>query len=95
VAGLGVGAVLRFLETSFPTIHEAPEGFVHLSKSAEKSRARVKVILELMFLGHLKQVYRVDGEHGFAAVVVDPDEIKGLLESPPPGLAQDSYFLMD
>lgn len=95
VDGRGVKAIQWFLETSFPTIDAAPEGFVHLSKSAEKSRARVKVILELMFLGHLKQVYRVDGEHGFAALVVNPDELKGLLESPPPGLDQDSYFLMD
>ncbi|WP_102227004.1 TniQ family protein [Acidimangrovimonas sediminis] len=95
VDGLGVQSILRFLEANFPAIDEAPEGFVDLSKSAEKSRSRVKVILELIFLGHLKRVYRVRGEHGFAAVVVDPDEIKALIATPPPGLSEDSYFLMD
>lgn len=94
VDGRGVKPILRFLETSFQATDEAPEGFVHLSKSAEKSRAGVKFILELMFLGHLKRVYRVAGAHGFAAVVVDPEEIKALLESPPTGLSEDSYFLM-
>ncbi|NBZ89516.1 hypothetical protein GV832_18160 [Rhodobacteraceae bacterium CYK-10] len=95
VDGRGVKPILRFLETRFQAVDEAPEGFVHLSKSAEKSRARVKVILEPMFLGHLKRVYRVTGAHGFAAVVVDPEEIKALLETLPVGLSEDSYFLMD
>ncbi|WP_131725400.1 hypothetical protein [Rhodobacter capsulatus] len=95
VDGRGVKPILRFLETRFQSVDKAPEGFVHLSKSAEKSRARVKVILELMFHGHLKRVYRVTGAHGFAAVVVDPEEIKALLESLPVGLSEDSYFLMD
>ena len=91
----GVKPILRFLETRFQAVDEAPEGFVHLSKSAEKSRAWVKVILELMFLGHLKRVCRVTGVHGFSALVVDPEEIKALLESLPVGLSEDSYFLMD
>lgn len=94
VDGRGVKPILRFLETNFQAIDEAPEGFVNLSKSAEKSREGVKVILELMFLGHLKRAYRVAGAHGFAALVVDPEEIKAQLESPPPGLSEDSYFLM-
>ena len=95
VDGRGVTLILRFLEAGFPIIAEVPEGFVHLSKSAEKSRARVKVILELIFLGHLKQVYRMEGFHGFAGVVVNPDEVKQLLDSPPSGLSEDSYYLMD
>ncbi|MBM1816313.1 TniQ family protein [Pseudosulfitobacter pseudonitzschiae] len=95
VDGRGVKSILRFLKIKFPTIDETPEGFVNLSKSAEISRSRLKAILELIFLGHLKKVYRVSGAHGFAAVVVDPEEIKALLVSPPPGLSDDSYFLMD
>lgn len=95
VDGRGVSLVLRFLKKSFQAIDVAPVGFVHISKSAEKSHAGVRFILELMFLGHLKRVYRVTGAHGFAAVVVDPEEIKALRDSPPPDLSQDSYFLMD
>lgn len=55
VDGRGVKSILRFLKIKFPTIDETPEGFVNLSKSAEISRSRLKAILELIFLGHLKK----------------------------------------
>jgi len=97
VDGRGVKPILAFLDANCPTVDEAPEGYVHPFRKTgdtEKSRARLKIILELMFLGHLKQVFRVTGEHGFAALVVDPNETQSFIESPPPGLSQDSYFFM-
>ncbi|QDY71349.1 hypothetical protein [Qingshengfaniella alkalisoli] len=87
--------ILRFLGTCSPTVDKVPEGFIHLLKSAEESQARVKDFLELMFLGHLTQVYRVAGEYGFAAMVVDLDDTESLLVPLAPSLSQDSYFLID
>lgn len=82
IDGRSAEQILLFLRR-FPNIDQAPKGFVHLSKSAEITRVELSLIFELLFLGHLKRVYRVTGAYRLAAVVVDPREIKALCASLP------------
>ncbi|MCU9848969.1 hypothetical protein OEZ60_13245 [Defluviimonas sp. WL0024] len=92
IDGRSIQKVQTFLKDKIPSVAEAPEGLACLSNSAERARARLKVILELLFAGHLHRVVRLAGQTGFGAILVDPEEIKRVLESPPPGLSEEVYY---
>ncbi|WP_243614117.1 TniQ family protein [Shimia aestuarii] len=94
VDGRSINEVLDVLRDRFDEVEELPAGMEPLARCAEKSRAKLKVILELLFKGHLSNVVRLDGQVGFAAIHLDPEEIKSVLETPPVGVSEDAYFLI-
>lgn len=94
IDGRSIQALLRRLDAEFPRVGECPAGYVSLSKAAEKTHATLKVILELLFFGLLKKAVRLVGQAGFAAILVSPEEIKKILDSPPPAVSDDVRFLM-
>jgi hypothetical protein len=94
VDGRSIKKLLDILRNRFDEVEELPVGMEPLGKCAEKSRATLKVILELLFKGHLSNVVRLDGQEGFAAIHLEPEEITSVLESPPVGLSEDAYFLI-
>jgi len=89
-----IQALLRRIEAEFPLVGEMPELHVPQSKAAEKTHATLKVILELLFSGHLNSAVRLAGQVGFAAILISPQEVRQVLESPPLGVSDDVLFRM-
>jgi hypothetical protein len=89
-----VQKVVWHLKKNFKQTHELAAGMKPVAKTAEKCRIRLKVILELLFGGHLTKVVRLAGHDGFEAIRIDPAEVRTVLESPPPGLSKDVYLLV-
>lgn len=89
-----IEALVQRLETDFPLVAEVPRAHASLSKAAEKTRATLKAILELLFSGHLKSVVRLAGQQGFAAIMISPQEVRQVFESPPPGVSDEVRFQM-
>jgi hypothetical protein len=94
IDGRSIQNVLALLRERFTEVRAVPEDYVHLAKASERSRGKLKVIFELLFGGHLKNVFRLAGYNGFDAIIVDLLEVKDALESLPPGLSDDAYFLL-
>lgn len=87
-------ALVKRLETEFPLVSEVPDAHASLAKVAEKTRATLKAVLELLFSGQLKTVVRIRGLQGFAAIMLSPVEVKRAFESPPPGVSDEVRFQM-
>lgn len=94
VEGADIDALRARLERDFAPVKDTPDHLVPLAKAAEKTRLRLSRILELLFAGRLTRARRLQGAEGFAAIVVDPMEIKRLLERPRPGMRASLAFMM-
>ncbi|OCX57395.1 hypothetical protein BFP70_19330 [Thioclava sp. SK-1] len=94
IDGRSVSKVKRFLERDLVVVEEAPDDFEHLAKAAERSRTKLKIILDLMFKGHLTKMLRLEGERGFASLLIRPSEVISLMKSPPPDLPEDLQFMI-
>lgn len=94
VDGRSIQRVLKFIEDEFEIVAEAPEEHFPLAKACEKCRVTLSVILELLFGGHLKSVYRLKGQNGFAALLVSPSEILKRINDPPEDVSDEIRFWM-
>lgn len=94
IDGRSVEKVKRYIERDLLTVAEAPEDFDHLAKAAERSRTKLKVILDLMFKGHLTETFRLGSATGFASILVKPSEVISLMESPPNDLSEEVQFMI-
>ena len=94
IDGRSIQALLQKIKHTFPEVDDVPETHVALAKAAEKTHVQLKAILELLFAGHLKSALRFKGEHRLGAVVVDPDEIRKVIATPPPGCPDVEVFAM-
>ncbi|WGW03945.1 TniQ family protein [Tropicibacter oceani] len=94
IDGRSVHKVKLFIDRGLLAVPDAPENFEHLAKAAERSRTKLKVILELMFKGHLTETFRLKEASGFASVLVRPSEVVSLMESPPSDLSEDARFMI-
>lgn len=94
IDGRSIQRVLKFIEGEFEIVAEAPEEHFPLAKACEKCRVTLSVILELLFGEHLKSVYRLKGQNGFAALLVSPSEIRKRLNDPPKDVSDEIRFWM-
>lgn len=94
IDGRSVQRTLKFIEGVGPLLEEPPETHVHLAKAAEKTRVTLRAILEMLFGQFLQTVYRLQGCHGFEAVLVSPDEIMACIEDPPSNASDEIRFWM-
>ncbi|MEE4119923.1 MAG: hypothetical protein V2I65_12980 [Paracoccaceae bacterium] len=78
--------------TEFDHGPEAPDGFVSISKAANKVSAPAVDILHLILGGFLREVVRIETEEGIAALRVDPAEIRPLLAEVMTGLSPQQAF---
>lgn len=92
IDGRSVRKILLFLRENIPVTKSLPEGSELVPEAAEKLTITMRVIFELLFGKHLKGAYRIAGRKGLGGLVVNLDEIRSLLESPPPGLSENVYF---
>lgn len=94
IDGRSIQEVLKFIEGRFKVVKVVPIGYVQIAKAAEKTKVTLLSILELLFGLHLKSVYRLKGNHGFAAVVVTPAEIMKCIADPPDNVSNMTRFRM-
>ena len=94
VDGRSIHKVLKFFEGQFEQVEDAPKEHFPLAKACEKCRVTLSVILELLFGDHLKSVYRLKGQNGFAALLVSPFEIMQIIENPPADVSDEVRFWM-
>lgn len=94
VDGRGIQDLFQFMKAQFAEVADAPAGFVDLAKAAEQCHAKLYVILELLFGGHLPSGIRLVSKQGFASLLVSPAEIKALLAAPPDGVSDEVRFHM-
>ena len=94
VEGADITTLLARLERDFKPVTDAADHLVPLAKASEKTRLRMTKILELVFSGRLRGARRLEGTKGFAAILVDPMEIKRHLEMPRPGMSASLAFMM-
>lgn len=90
----GIEFLSRFMKSRFEKVTHSPAGFVNLAKAAEQCHAKQRVILELLFGGHLEMGFRLGSERGFASLLVSVAEIKTVLASPPEGVSDDVKYYM-
>ncbi|UWQ99081.1 hypothetical protein K3729_17000 [Rhodobacteraceae bacterium S2214] len=94
IDGRSIAEVQKFIQTQLEVVENAPFGYVHLAKAAEKTKVTLLAILELLFGLHLGRVYRLKGQHGFDAVLVSPDAIMKCIEDPPEDASDAVRFWM-
>jgi hypothetical protein len=94
VDGRGIQDLFQFMKAQFAEVADTPAGFVDLAKAAEQCHAKLYVILELLFGGHLPSGFRLVSKQGFASLLVSPAEIRALLASPPDGVSDEVRFHM-
>ncbi|TCM76380.1 TniQ family protein [Rhodovulum steppense] len=87
--------VRRFLESigrAAPAVAENPAGLVPIGKASEKAKSPAVEIVHLILGGFLDRVVRLDGEHGLAALRVDPVEVKSVIGEVMIGLSPGEAF---
>jgi len=87
--------VRRFLERigrAAPAVAEDPAGLVPIGKASEKAKCPAVEIVHLILGGFLNRVVRLDGEHGLAALRVDPAEVKSMIGDVMIGLSPGEAF---
>ena len=94
VEGTDIDALRARLERDVAPVEAPSDQLVPLAKAAEKTRLRLTRILELLFAGRLTRARRLQNAEGFAAILVDPTEIKRLVETPRPGMRASLAFMM-
>ncbi|SMX42307.1 hypothetical protein [Octadecabacter ascidiaceicola] len=92
IDGRSIQEVLKFIEGRFEVVEDVPVGHVHLAKAAEKTKATLSAILELLFGLHLKAVCRLKDHHGFSGALVSPTEIMKCIEQPPDNVSNEIRF---
>jgi len=92
IDGRSVLNLKKQIECEFPLVIEVPEDFDHLAKAAEKSRTKLKVILELLFKGHLQSKFRLRSANGIEAILIRSSEVMSLMESPSQDLPESIRF---
>ncbi|SIO39403.1 TniQ protein [Rhodovulum sp. ES.010] len=71
-----VSAFLEKLRSAARPVDQVPEGLVPIAKAAEKVSAPSVEILHLVLGGFLENVVRLNGVEGYAAIHVDPVEVR-------------------
>lgn len=94
IDGRSIRNTLNLVESIGEAVDAPPEGYVALAKAAERSRVSLRAILEMLFSGYLKKVYRLNGQHGFSRVLVSPVEIMECIQDPPPNASDEIRFCM-
>lgn len=94
IDGRSVQKLMDFVDETVSVIpHPAPV-YVPFAKAAEKARVKLRIILEIYFDGHLRNVVRRSADERFDGLLVDVGEVKAVLQDPPDGLSPDAYFIM-
>jgi len=87
--------IARFLSTMKACANPVdilPAGLVPISKAAEKAKASCVEIMHLVLGGFLSSVVRREDIEGYAAVHVDPDEVRTRIDACMPGLSASAAF---
>ncbi|WP_417809854.1 TniQ family protein [Thioclava sp.] len=92
IDGRSIIHLLQRLNTKFEVVGSVPETHTPLAKAAEKTRAPIKVILELVFDGHLTSTVRLAEKEKFASLFVSPADITAILDCPPNGVSEAVRF---
>lgn len=94
IDGRSIHALLQRVNTEFKVVGRVPDTHTPLAKAAEKTRAPLSVILELIFGGHLTSTVRLSGNQKFASLLVSPADISALLNCPPSEVSDSVRFWM-
>lgn len=73
-------------------VSKAPEQLVSISKAAEKAKLSCIEIVHLVLGGFLKSVMRLGGSEGYAAILVDPAEVRSAMTEHLPGISASEAF---
>ncbi|MCZ4368836.1 TniQ family protein [Sulfitobacter dubius] len=73
-------------------VDKAPEQLVSISKAAEKAKLSCIEIVHLVLGGFLKSVMRLGDVEGYAAILVDPAEIRSAKAQHLPGISASDAF---
>lgn len=73
-------------------VDSAPAGMVPISKAAEKAKCPSFEIVHLILGGFLENIVRLKEIHGYAAILVDPDEVRTQIAAVMQGLSASAAF---
>lgn len=73
-------------------VADVPAGLVPISKAAEKAKCPSVDIVHLILAGFLENVARHGAEVGYAAILVDPDEVRNQMAAVMIGLSATDAF---
>lgn len=80
VDNLEVERFLEVLRAKAMPVDAVPAGMVPIAKAAEKAKCPCVEIVHLILGGFLANVVRYRDVHGYAAVLVDPDEVRQQIQ---------------
>jgi hypothetical protein len=80
VDNLEIERFLEALRAKAMPVEAAPGRMVPISKAAEKAKCPCVEIVHLILGGFLANVVRLRDVHGYAAVLVDPDEVRQQIQ---------------
>jgi hypothetical protein len=82
-----VTAFLDALREAARPVATTPEGFVPIAKAAEKAKVPCVDIVHMLLAGFVETAVRLEAVDGYAAIRVDPKEVKVVMKSRMPGLS--------
>jgi hypothetical protein len=82
-----VTAFLEALRWAARPVPATPEAFVPIAKAAEKAKVPCIDIVHMLLAGFLETAVRLEIVDGYAAIHVDPEEVKAVMKSRMPGLS--------
>lgn len=72
-----VHAFLNSISRNAEVVDVLPAGVWPINKATQEARVTTDKVIKLLQGGALRNVFRVDGQHGYLSIHVDPEEIKG------------------
>jgi hypothetical protein len=82
-----IDAFLAALHRRAREVDEVPANLVTVFKAAQKTRAQSSEIAHLILAGFLTDLAKLKGTDGYAAILVNPDEVREQLQRRMPGMA--------
>ncbi|WPY96814.1 TniQ family protein (plasmid) [Limimaricola variabilis] len=92
IANQDIDRFLTALRSSARPMDKAPEQMVPISKASEKAKLTCIEIVHLVLGGFLQHVMRLQGEEGYAAILVDPAEVRTAKAEHLPGISASDAF---
>lgn len=88
-----IARFLAALHADARPVDIVPVGMVPISKAAEKAKCPSVAVVHFILCGFLENVARLSGVEGYAAILVDPEEVRAQVSTVMTGLSASEAFV--